>query len=272
MARVAEALTPDRSVRHLYGAEVRRLRGEAGMTLDALGDVVGYSKGQLSKIERAEVMIPPKLSEALDACFNTGGHFVRLYALAKREVHPDKYRRYMELEATARGIAEYAAHTVPGLLQTEAYARALLSCREEASPDEVEERIAARMSRQDVLRTDPQPHLWAIMDESVLRRAVGGPRVMHDQLAALLPLVDTSHSKIQILPFDHGAHALLGGTMILLTLPDGSDVAYEEAIASGTLHEGPESVSRFARAYDALRAYARTPRESETLIKAAMEE
>jgi hypothetical protein len=242
------------------------------MTLDALGEVVRYSKANLSRIERAEAMVPPGLSEALDACFNTGGHFVRLYGVAKREVHPDKYRRYMDFEQQARVIEEYAAQMVPGLLQTEQYARALLSCREEASPDEVAERIAARMSRQDVLRTDPTPYVWVIMDESVLRRTVGGPTVMYDQLAALLSLVDTPHSKIQVLPFVHGAHALLGATLILLTLPDGSRLAYEEAIESGVLHEEAESVSRFARAYDALRAYARTPRESEALIKAAMEE
>ncbi|WP_157875867.1 helix-turn-helix domain-containing protein, partial [Streptacidiphilus griseoplanus] len=118
MAARPRELKPGRSVRDFYGAEIRRLRTEAGLSLVQLAGILNYSKSHLGNIETADRVVPPDLSAKLDAAFGTGGHFGRLYPLACREAHPDKYRRFMELEAQAASVAEYAAHTVPGLLQT----------------------------------------------------------------------------------------------------------------------------------------------------------
>ncbi|KRV47146.1 DNA-binding protein [Wenjunlia vitaminophila] len=272
MARRTRTLTPDRSVRHLFGAEARRLREQANMSLEQLADVVNFSKSHLARIELAEYMPPPDLPARLDAAFDTDGLFGRLYSIARREVHPDKYRRRMELEARARIIEEYAGHIVPGIVQTEAYARALfLASNPKATADAIEERVAARMSRQEVLRSSPAPDVSIILDEAVIRRPVGGPDVMRAQLSLLIDMVDTPTSVVQVLPFAHGEHGLLGGTLTLMTLDDDTRVAYEESIDTGQLLEDPESVSTRHRAYDLLRAYALSPLQTVAFIRSAME-
>ncbi|GAA3372757.1 helix-turn-helix transcriptional regulator [Streptomyces sannanensis] len=273
MAARPRELTPDRSARHLYGAELRRHREAAGMSLARLAEVLNYSKTYLGNIETADRMTPRDLSPKLDAAFDTDGHFVRLYALAKREAHPDKYRRYMDLEAEAVDIRHYAGHLVPGVLQTEAYARALLRAGDpDASHEVIEEKVAARLGRQERLRGDQPPRLSVVMEEAVIRRPVGGPTGMREQLAALLSLMDTATTMIQILPFAHGPHGLLGGSQDLLLLRDGTRIAYSEGSNSGVVIEDHEDVDRRWRAYDRLRAYALRPRDSAALIRSAMED
>ncbi|WP_432097562.1 helix-turn-helix domain-containing protein [Streptomyces sp. bgisy100] len=272
MAPRPRELTPDRSARDLYGAEVRRLRVAADMSLARLAEVLKYSKSHLARIETADAMPPPGLSETLDAAFGTDGHLLRLYGLARREAHPDKYRRYMDCESGADVIEHWAGHLVPGLLQTEEYARALLRAGDPAAEAGlIEERVSARLSRQERLRGDNPPDMWAILDESVIRRLIGGPDVTLGQLKALSLLMDTAHSKVQILPYSHGAHRLLGGSLTLLTLRDTTVVAYEEGIDASHLYEDSASVRERRRAYDALRAYALSPKESAALISSAME-
>ena len=131
--------------------------------------------------------------------------------------------------------------------------------------------VAARMSRQALLKADTPPEFSAILDEAVIRRAVGGPAVMRAQLAALLPLVETGTTMLQILPFSSGEHALMGGSLKLLTLDDGTVVAYEESIASGTLLEDDERVRVRRRAYDVMRAHALPPHETAAVVHQAME-
>src|SRR5689334_11252706 len=132
------SLTPDRSSRHFYGSEMRRQREAAQLSLVQLAKVLNSSKSTLARVETAELMPPPDLSEKLDAAFGTDGLFGRLYELAKREAHPDQYRRFMDFEAQAEVIEHYEPQVVPGLLQTESYARALLRCQEDLTEEQVE--------------------------------------------------------------------------------------------------------------------------------------
>lgn len=272
MAARPRELTPDRSARHLFGSEMRRLRETAGMSLERLAAIVRYSKSSLARFETAESMIPPDLPAQLDAAFGTGGLFEKLYPLACKEIHPDKYRRRMELEARARVIEEYAGQVVPGLMQTEDYARALFSVSNpKAGTDVIEEMVAIRLGRQELLRADPPPDLSFILDEAVIRRPVGGPQVMRAQLSFLVDHVDTPSSVIQLLPFEHGEHALMGGSLTLFTLADRSAAAHEESFTVGTLFEDAESVGVRRRAYDLLRAYALSPSKTAALLREAME-
>ncbi|MBA2951037.1 helix-turn-helix domain-containing protein [Streptomyces himalayensis] len=273
MAARPRELTPDRSVRDLFGAEVRRCREEAGMSLVRLAEVLNYSKTHLGNVETADRTVPPDLPAKLDAAFDTGGHFGRLYALARREAHPDKYRRYMDLEAQAVSILEYAGHVVPGLLQTKEYARALLRAgAPRATREEIEAKVAARLDRQACLLGEAPPRLSVVLEEAVILRPVGGPAVMHAQLGALLPLMDGPQTVIQVLPFDHGEHFLMGGMQILLELHDGTRIAYVEGGNSGQVIEEYEDVSERWWAYDRLRAHALSPRDSAAMIQSAMQE
>ncbi|MEH6378615.1 helix-turn-helix transcriptional regulator [Streptomyces sp. KLMMK] len=274
MTRPARKLTPDRSSRHLFGADLRRHREAAGMTLAKLAEVVRYSRSHLARIETGGHEPPPDLPGRLDEAFGTGERFARLYVIARseREIHPDKYRRRMELETRAQAIDEYAGHLVPGLVQTEDYARALFRvCNPRGTSAEIEQRVSARMSRQSLLRTDTPPHMSMILDEAVIRRPVGGPAVMRAQLSRLTELVDNGTTVVQILPFAHGEHAFLGGESTLLTLDDGSTVAYEESSGSGTLLEDPVAVQARVRAYALLTAYALTPTQTAAFMRDAME-
>lgn len=265
-------LTPDRSARHLFGAEMRGRRTAAGMSLERLAGVVLVSRSHLARIEVAEYMIPPELPAQLDAAFQTDGLFGKLYGLARHEVHPDKYRRRMELETRARAIECYAGQLVPGLVQTEGYARALFRVSNpRATADEIDQKVAVRLGRQTLLESDPAPHLSVILDEATIRRPIGGAAVMREQLARLADLVDTPTSTVQVLPFEHGEHALLGGTLDLLTLDDGTVVAYEESISTGQLLEDTERVTHRSRSYDLLSAYALSPTRTATFIRSVME-
>ncbi|MFF9040997.1 DUF5753 domain-containing protein [Streptomyces sp. NPDC014892] len=266
----ARDLEPARSARELYGTELHRQRQLARMSLDRLSDIVNYSKTHLHGVETAERLPLPPISEKLDMAFGTGELFQGLWGAVKREHTPRRFDHCLELEAKAARIQEYGASTIPGLLQTRAYMRALL--REgSAAPEQIDRLIADRLGRQEVLRGDNPPDFWAVLDEAVLHRAVGGKAVMHEQLAALLLLVNTPHTTIQVIPFEAGACTFLGGTLILLTLPDNSTTVYEEGPRSGEVFDNRDTVMQRLREYDRMKACALPPRESAVLIEASME-
>ncbi|MEW1656441.1 helix-turn-helix transcriptional regulator [Streptomyces sp. NPDC093707] len=267
-----KTLTPYVSARHYFGSELRRHREEVRMSLVQLADIVNSSKSNLARVETAEMMPPPELPAALDAAFGTGQHFHGLFQLAKREVHPDQYRRFMDCEAQATVIENYEPQVVPGPFQTEAYARAFLSCQPDLSPERVEELVAARMSRQERQRSETPPQRWAIIDEAVLRRQMGSKDCMYKQLARLLEEADTPNSKVQVMPFAAGGHSLMGGALTLLTLPNDSTVAYEEGIKAGHLYEDAQAARKWRWQFEELRANALSLVMSAELIRKAMEE
>ncbi|MFG2566516.1 helix-turn-helix domain-containing protein [Streptomyces sp. NPDC048567] len=267
-----QPLSPFASTRHYFGSELRRHRELAKLSLVQLADIVNSSKSTLARIETAELMPPPDMPSCLDIAFGTDQHFTGLYELARQDVHPDKYKRYMNFEARAEVIEQYGAQALPGLLQTEEYARTFLRCQEDLSEEVIEERVTARMARQARLNSANPPFRWAVIDEAVLRRQMGSRACMHQQLASLLEQVDTPNSKVQVMPFSAGPHSLLGGALTLLTLSDGTSVAYEESIEAGHLYEDPAAVKKWRRQYDVLRANSHSLAESAATIRTAMED
>ncbi|WP_328384828.1 helix-turn-helix domain-containing protein [Streptomyces sp. NBC_00400] len=270
----ARELSPDRSVRDLFGAELRRYRERAGMSLRRLADVVNYSKSQLARIEAAESLPYDDLPAKLDACFGTGELFARLHALAKREPFPDKYCRVIgEIESKATTIKEYASATIPGLLQTRALAEESLRLGNPyASDAEIETLVQARIDRQALLDKPKPPRCWFILDEAVLRRPVGEAGVMRRQMSALVEAGARAHLTIQVLPFAAGGHAEAGGSLMLYTLPHQPLRAYEEGSHSGTIIEDQNDVTIRRENYDLLRAMALSPRDSAAMIRVAMED
>ncbi|KOT42108.1 DNA-binding protein [Streptomyces caelestis] len=257
----------------LFGARVRRLRTAAGLTQAELGTRTHVVGTRITQIERASGAKPTlELARALDAALGADDLLVELWPYVYREAFPDWSRKFMEHSERAVVVREYAAHVVPGLLQTEAYARAVLKVgRTLGNEEQLEERVGVRMGRQERLGMPDRPDLWVVLDESVLRRPVGGKPVMHEQLARLLGIGSEPHITVQVLPFNQGEHEVMGGSLTLLTLPDGSEVAYTEGAHYGQLVEDPHEVRSFALTYDRLRAAALPPLMSLDMIRSVME-
>jgi hypothetical protein len=157
-------------------------------------------------------------------------------------------------------------------LQTEAYARAVLSLDSSLTgKDQLNERVSARLARQERLKEQDRPQLWVVLDEAVLRRPIGGTGVMRKQLTRLLEAASEPHVTVQVAPFSQGGHEAMGGSLTLLTLTDGTEVAYTEGADHGQLLEEPDGVGRYAVIYDHLRAAALPPLMSLDMIRSAME-
>ncbi|MEU2895070.1 MULTISPECIES: helix-turn-helix domain-containing protein [unclassified Streptomyces] len=258
----------------LFGARVRRLRTAAGLTQAELGARAHVVSTRITQIERASGAKPTlELARALDAVLGADDLLVELWPYVYREAFPDWSRRFMEYSERAVAIRQYAAHVVPGLLQTEEYARAVLKVGRTLSGEEqLAERVALRMGRQERLSGPDRPELWVVLDEAVLRRPVGGLPVMRDQLTRLLASASEFHITVQVLPFNQGEHEVMGGSLTVLTLLDGSEVAYTEGAHYGQLIEEPDEVRTLALTYDRLRAAALPPLMSLDMIRSVRED
>lgn len=270
---MAKEIDPSTSMAALFGARVRKLRTAAGLTQAELGARVHVVGTRIAQIERVSGAKPTlELARALDAVLGADDLLVELWPYVYRETFPDWSRKFMAYSERAVAIGQYAAHVMPGLLQTEEYARAVLSVGLTLSSElQLEERLSARMGRQQRLVSDDRPALRVVLDEAVLRRPVGGRAVMRAQLRRVLEAATERHITVQVLPFDQGEHDVMGGSLTILTLPDGSDVAYTEGAHYGQLIEDPDEVRDFALTYHQLRAAALPPLMSLDMIRSVME-
>ncbi|CAM5609949.1 XRE family transcriptional regulator OS=Streptomyces alboniger OX=132473 GN=CP975_11920 PE=4 SV=1 [Streptomyces alboniger] len=270
---MANGIDPSTSMAALFGSRVRRLRTAAGMTQEEVGRKTHVVSTRITQIERASGAKPTlELARALDAVLGADNLLVELWPYVYREAFPDWSRKFMEYSEQAVTIQQYAAHVVPGLLQTEDYAREVLSLDALLEGEEqLEERLTARMGRQERLGSPDRPELWVVLDEAVLKRPIGGHAVTRKQLERLLDASVERHITLQVLPFDQGGHEAMGGSLTVLTLPDGSEVAYTEGADYGQLIEEPTNVSRYKVIYDRLRAAALPPLMSLDMIRSVME-
>ncbi|WP_432069084.1 helix-turn-helix domain-containing protein [Streptomyces sp. AA1529] len=264
-------LDPSSSMAALYGVHLKRLRERRGWTQRDLAARVFVSPGRVAQLECASGARPTaELTRALDDALEAGGLLVDLWPHVYRESFPDWARRFMELAARAVLIREYASQAVPGLLQTEAYAREVLRRgRTMTSTQVLEERIELRLARQDRLKGPDAPTHCVVLDEAVLARRVGGDKTMHEQLDRVHGAC--ARQDIQVLPFASGAHPMQGGSLTLLTMPDGSEVAYAEGAGHGQLFEEPDDVEMFNYVYDQLRAASLPEPMSAQMIAEAAE-
>ncbi|CAL9593155.1 hypothetical protein SUDANB145_05267 [Streptomyces sp. enrichment culture] len=266
-------LDPSTSLAALYGKKLRKLRVQAGLTQRQLGALIPIAHSRIAQYELGNEIPSEKVNAKLDVILRADGDLIDLWDHIRRTPIPDWARKYVEYEAKAVKMLKYVAHTVPGLLQTEEYARALLRISRPRDTDaEIEELVAARLERHSILRRDAPPHLWCILDEAVIRRPVGGCAVMREQLAHVLSQAQTPHVVVQILPFAQGEHPVMGGSLTLLGFGRRPDVAYIESSHSGELVETSDEVAAYALAYDLLQAKALPPDDSLALIRSAMEE
>jgi transcriptional regulator with XRE-family HTH domain len=256
------------------GKQLKLLRERAGWTQKELGDRLGYGEDLISALERRCRTPQPELLDAADDLLGAGG----LLKATKEDVarakararvrHPAWFRDYARLEGEAVEVNFYSTLTVPGLLQSEAYARNLLEARQPPLDDvTIERRVAARLERQEILTRWPAPIVSAVIDESVLHRLIGGREVQLHQLKQLLRLGQLRSTTLQVLPTACEEPAGVDGPFILLTPKGRQQVGYVEVQSVSRLITDPEEVRILAARYGSIRAQALTPRESLSLIE-----
>ncbi|GAA2147313.1 helix-turn-helix transcriptional regulator [Kitasatospora kazusensis] len=247
---------------------MRRFRSAAGITQEQLGEIVNYTGALVGLVETARRLPSQDFAERCDAALGTDGALSRLWPLVSRGSFPSWFRGFVDLEAAATDISSFQVQVVPGLLQTEDYARAVISA---GRLNDVEEKVAARLERQKILAAPSAPQLWVILEENVLRRPIGGQAVLRAQLGHLLDAGRSPQVIIQVLADSAGAHASLDGPMALLSFAEGPNVAYVEGHATGQMITEPHEVRRCSLIFDLIRADALSPQATAVLIATAME-
>ncbi|MBQ0864052.1 helix-turn-helix domain-containing protein [Streptomyces smyrnaeus] len=257
-----------------YGKELRWKREQAGLTQQQLVEGSFYGYSHLSEIERGERRMPPDLAAHVDDVLKTDGFFSRRcedVRNARRRGHAWYFEKVLEVEKGAESIEEWSPTLFPGLLQTEAYARAVVQATHPmASDEEVAVKVGARVERAQLFEKDgTKPLYWAVLSEALLHQTILPPHEMADQLEHILELVEQRLVVPQVMPPNAGAHPLMLGTVTLMSFSDAPPLVYTESAYSGSTIDDPAIVKMYSRAYDLVRAAALPPKASLTIIQEA---
>jgi transcriptional regulator with XRE-family HTH domain len=273
------------TVRHRrLGTELRKLRERAGMTPEAAARSLGWSRPKLVKFETAARR--PTLAEVSEMLDLYGGDDAIKLALMQltRDVHKRGWwsayddvlsGSFAELEDLASEIHSFQAQLVPGLLQTEDYALALIRAGRQTREDLVDQRLRARMTRKTLLLRQHPPTLTIVLDEAVLRRPVGGTEVMHRQFESLLETRRRSNVSVQVLPASVGLHPAIGeGSFVIFGFPEPGtpDVVYLETVAGGLYVEDIQQVARCSVKFRHIAEMALTVEESAAFVAGLIKE
>jgi transcriptional regulator with XRE-family HTH domain len=261
-------------------AELKRLRESEDLSQEDVCERTGMTRSTLYRIENGQrrpqrrTLIQlldlygvedPQRGDLLTLLKESGqrGWMQRFKGL------PEQYSTYISFEAEAQRLRQYESQVIPGLLQTEDYAREVIrGVLPQATPEEIDERVAVRMERQAHLTRDHPLELWAIMDEAALRRTVGGREVMKAQLRRLIDVAALPYATLQAIPFGTGAHPGMMGAFLIIDFPDPSDpsVVCIENGAGNLFLEDPAEIRRYDLMYDHLQARALSPEETGHLM------
>jgi transcriptional regulator with XRE-family HTH domain len=270
-------------LRMLLGSQLRRLREAAGISAEKAGYEIRASRSKISRMETGRVGLKVRDVEDLLTLYGVTGEQQRakVVALARRsrapewwakynDILPDWFETYLGLESAATSIRSFEMQFVPGLFQTEDYARAVTRLgHQTALVDEIERRVGLRLKRQDLLSRAQPPRIWAVMDEAVLRRPVGGLPVMRAQLRHLVEAARTPRVTLQVVPFDRGGHAGASGSFSILRFEerDLPDVVYIEQLTSAVYLDQRHDIEHYLEVVDQLSGEALTPADTARFIE-----
>jgi transcriptional regulator with XRE-family HTH domain len=275
-------------LRMLLGAQLRRLREAAGISAEKAGYEIRASRSKISRMETGRVGF--KLRDIQDLLTLYGvldeKQQARVMALAGRsrepewwtrynDVLPDWFESYLGLESAATSIRSFETQFVPGLFQTEDYARAVTRLGHQTEPEpEIERRVGLRLKRQDLLSRARPPRIWVVMDEAVLRRPIGGVAVMRAQLFRLADVAELPGVRLQVVPFARGGHAAASGSFSILRFeePDLPDVVYMEQLTSAVYLDQRTDVEHYLEVVDQLSSEALTPAATVLFIEQVIKE
>jgi transcriptional regulator with XRE-family HTH domain len=271
-------------LRILLGGHLRRLREAAGITPDRAGYEIRASRSKISRVEHGRVSFKERDVADLLTLYGVTDEDERrrMLNLAQHansqgwwsrydDVMPDWFETYVGLEQATSLIRTYELQFVPGLFQTEDYARAVTVLgHRSASAEEIDQRVGLRLQRQQILaRPDGTPRVWAVIDESALRRPLGGRDVMRAQLVHLLELTESPQVTLQVMPFDRGGHSAAGGSFSILRFaePELPDIVYIEQLTGALYLDRLDEADHYREVMNSLSAEAETPAESARQLK-----
>jgi transcriptional regulator with XRE-family HTH domain len=270
-------------LRMLLGIQLRRLREAKGLTPEQAGYEIRASRSKISRVEHGRVGFKERDVADLLSLYGVGDEQERqrMLSLARQannqgwwakydDIMPDWFESYVGLEQATSLIRTYELQFVPGLFQTDSYARAVTVLGHRAAPaSEIEHRVGLRMQRQELLARDDSPRLWAVIDESALRRPVGGRDVMRAQLHHLVEVSEFPRVTLQVMPFSRGGHPAAGGSFTVLRFaePDLPDIVYIEQLTSALYLDRRDEVDHYMEVMNRLSAEAETPADSANLLR-----
>ncbi|HEX5567580.1 MAG TPA: helix-turn-helix transcriptional regulator [Streptomyces sp.] len=250
-------------VLRVFGRQLKRFRVRAGMERPEFGSLTGYSVSTIAAYEQGRRVPPPRFIDQADEVLDAGGVLQEMKEEVARAQYPAFFRDAARLEAEAVGLHVYEMYAVPGLLQTEEYARAVFSVRRPLlDEDRIEQGLSARLARQEIYARRPAPLVSFVLEECVLQRPLGGKDVLRGQLEQVLLIGHKRNVEIQVMPVSREDHGALGGPFTLIDTPEGRRIAYAEVQGDSRLYSGQSKVRELEARYGILRAQALTPSES----------
>jgi transcriptional regulator with XRE-family HTH domain len=270
-------------LRMLLGIQLRRLRETANLTPDQAGYAIRASRSKISRVEHGRVGFKERdVSDLLSLYGVTDSdERDRMLALARQandqgwwakydDIMPDWFGSYVGLEQATSLIRTFELQFVPGLFQTEDYARSVTMLGHRSAPaDEIQHRVSLRMQRQKILDLDDSPRIWAVIDESALHRPLGGVAAMRAQLRHLVEVTEYPRVTLQVMPFSRGGHPAAGGSFTVLRFgePDLPDIVYLEQLTSALYLDRRDEVDHYMEVMNRLSAEADTPADSARLLE-----
>jgi transcriptional regulator with XRE-family HTH domain len=247
--------------------ELREQRVAAGLTQGDLAKKINYSDSHVSGVETGVRAVRSAYLKVVDDALGLRGLLLRLWEdFVRYGASPAWLRRWIEVECEATALRSFEGAVIPGLLQTEHYAQALLNSGLMAE-DSVRQRVTARIARQAILTGEKAPQFLTVIDETVLRRPIGGPGIMRHQLEALIKWCEFGHVQVHVVPISTGAYPGLGGPFVLATLRDDNEVAYLDNQVQGVVTDRREHLTWLRQAWESILADALPQQQSIDLIE-----
>jgi transcriptional regulator with XRE-family HTH domain len=251
---------------------VKHARTAKGLSQDQVGEAIHYSGSLIGMIETGKRIPTPDVAARLDELLEMDGLIVKLVDEARRDRAPSWLLPWLDAERQATRLRTYQPSLIPGLLQTEAYARAVLTVGGLYPADRVDRLVAARLDRQAVLTKDNPLQYFVVLDEATLRRVTGDHMIQREQLVKLVEMASLPNIRIHVIPNEVGLHTGLDGGFVLASLEDGTELAHLDTTLQGQVLDDAESIAVIRHKWDALLGEAIGERASRTFIEKLVSE
>ncbi|WP_435255706.1 helix-turn-helix domain-containing protein [Streptomyces althioticus] len=271
--------------RRRLSIELKKLREKSALTCAQVGQALDWSGSKVNRMETGSGRVQPSDVDALCRFYDTSDELREFLKSLAREaktrgwwqVHgagvPEWFNIYIGLEQDASTLRQYQCEVLPGLMQTEAYARELHTTGAHMSAEDIDRAVRVRLERQEMLTRPDAPEAWFVVNEGAVRNVIGDREVMREQLERILETTELPSVTLQVLPFDSGTYPATGSfTMLGFPAPEDPDLVYRDGITDAVYLEGEHHVREYTRAFDGLRAAALSPQRSARLVQSVVKE